>query len=139
MSATVPTVTGWSTFWGHTPNAYAMLSARSYHEKDIARTMARGGFRGMRALFRRMNGTAVGSTATDSYVRASAPAGLTDPQALGGSRAMETATTVNRATTAADLTLSNAQLFDALFNMAPAIASYPTDASGNGGGGKRGV
>lgn len=139
MSITVPTVTGYSTFWQmQSQPTYAMLSARSYEESAIARVLSRGGFRGVRAVMRRMNGTAVGSTATDTYARVSAPQGLTDAQALGGSRTIDTVTSVSRATVAADLTYENAQFYDKLFNMAPAISSYPVDGSGNGGGGKAG-
>jgi hypothetical protein len=48
---------------------------------------------------------------------------------------METVTTVNRNTTAADLTYAQG-LVDRVFNAE--ISSYPVDLSGNGGGGKRG-
>jgi len=71
-----------------------MLSARSYEETAISRVLSRGGFRGVRAVMRRMNGTAIGSTATDTFARASAPVGLTDPQGLGGSRTIDTITSV---------------------------------------------
>lgn len=138
MSISAPTVTGWSNFWGNSPNSYAMQNARTYHERALARVMAKPGYRGMRALFRLMNGTAVGQTASATYARVSAPAGLTESAQLGGARVIETATAVNRATVAADRTFLNENIYDAIFDMDPAISSYPVDASGNGGGGKAG-
>lgn len=116
-----------------------MQNARSYHERAMARIMGKPGYRAYRKLFTLMNGTAVGQTATDTYARVAAPAGLTQSDQLGGARTIDTVTSVSRATVAADLAFLNAQVYNPIFNMAPAISSYPTDASGNGGGSKAGV
>lgn len=136
MSVSAPTVTGWSNFWGNTANAYTMQNSRTHHERAMSRILGKPGYRGMRKVFSLMLGTAVGSTATDTYSRITAPAGLTQSSSFGGSRTIETVTSVSRATVAADQTHFTNQVFNAIFNMAPAISSYPTDASGNGGGGK---
>ena len=142
MSLPGPTVTGYSTFWEREApvgqaGAYAMLFARYAPEDRASKMLGRPGMRAVRRIFRTLSGTATGSTATETTVRAAAPAGITEQAAFGGVRTIETVTHVNRATTAADLTSMNAFL-DRHINMAPTIANYPADLSGNGGGSKLG-
>lgn len=141
MSIAVPTVTGYSAFWSAVSNIngevgapYAMRFSRSSHERRASIALSRSGFRAVRELMVTLNGVAPGQTALDTY----AQAGTTQqgPTAIGpgGVRTVDTITTVNRVTTAGDVTTLNARVIDGLFVAAP--TSYPTDASGNGGGGK---
>lgn len=142
MSLPIPTVTGYSTFWEREApvgqaSAYAMLYARSSPENRAAQLLGRPGLRAVRELFRTLAGAATGNAASDTYVRAVAPNGITEAGSLGGARVIETVTTVNRNTTAADLTAMS-DILDRYIGMDPAIASYPADLSGNGGGGQLG-
>ena len=137
MSFVIPTVTGFSSFYGEAANAYQPLYARSTGERAIGVVLARQSNRAMRASIRALTGVAPGSSEASSYARASAPAGLTDAQGLGGLRTIETFVVQTGNTTASDVTYINAQINDAVFNQAP--ASYPVDAAGVGGGGKAGI
>lgn len=140
MTVTVPAVTGWSNFWGENPNSYAMLFSRSSHERRASLALSRSGWRAYRELMLTLNGTAVGQTATDTYARVSAPDGLAFPSALGGVRTIDTVTSVNRVTATADKTMIDERIINGLFDQDPSIPTgYPTDLSGNGGGGKGGV
>lgn len=126
--------TSWSNFWGGA-NSYSLLNARAA-ELAISRALMPAQFRSLRAVMRTLNGTAAGSTATATYARISAPAGLTDSEDFGGARVVDTITDINRATTAADVTYIDG-LITRLASANP--STYATDASGNGGGGKVGV
>lgn len=143
MSISAPTVTGFSGFWEyHAPTGqaapYAMRHYRNSTENRIAFILGRPGIRGIREIMYTLAGAATGSAASDTNKRIKAPAGLTETSAFGGSREIETVTNVSANTAAADLTYMQ-DLFNRYINLAPAIASYPTDASGNGGGGKLGI
>lgn len=136
-----PTVTGWSTFWQQIAPvgqgaAYALHGNRSSQERRIAIHLAKPGYRGMRRVIRTLLGAAVGAAATETHSRIVAPAGLTQAASFGGARQIESVTDVNRVTTAADLTYVQG-VVDRVYNANP--TSYPTDLSGNGGGGKEGV
>lgn len=134
MSLTVPTVTGYSTFWGGA-NVYAPLFARSSIERRASIALSRGGARALRAAMLALSGAAAGGTATSTHTRVDATGqGPTNAAMLGGSRTMETFTSINRATTAADETFTETYVITGLAAAAP--STYPTDASGNGGGGK---
>lgn len=137
MSTTNPTVTGWSTFWGQTANAYQLQNGRSSNDYFAAMALGRGGQRGVRRIMRVLNGAAPGSNATETVARI-APATPFVTNTGGGARVVETVTEVNRNTTAGDATYVNSFILDRIYNMTPPIASYPVDLSGNGGGGKRG-
>ena len=137
MSFAVPTVTGWSNFYGESPNAYTMLYSRSTLERRLGVELARQSNRAARATIRALTGVAPGSSKANTQARVSAPAGLTDPQMLGGLRVIDTVTIQSGNTAAADVTYINALINDAVYNQAP--SSYPTDAAGVGGGGKVGV
>lgn len=91
----------------------------------------RGGPSRARALLNVLIGAAAGPTATDTAQRVAHPtngavgdAGLS----LGGLRARETATEINRATTAADVTALRAAIA-----LSRAPVPYVNDISGNGG------
>lgn len=132
MATTLPTVTGWSPLYGNTPNAYQPLFGRSSNDYIAAQALGRAGMRGVRRIARVLNGAAPGSTATETVARI-APATPFNTLSGGGVRTVDTVTEVNRATTSADVTYINANILDRVYNMQPAIASYPPDLSGNGG------
>lgn len=136
MSFQIPTVTGWSSFYGDAANAYTPLYARSTGERAISKVLARQSNRAMRATIRSLTGVAPGSSKANTQARVSAPAGLTDAQMLGGLRVVDIVNIQTGNSTAADVTYINALINDSVYNQAP--ASYPADTSGNGGGGKLG-
>lgn len=84
----------------------------------------------MRAL---VQGGASQAIANGTWVRRQ---GITGISAQGGQIVMETATATGASgnTAAADVTEVTAAVFDDTFALVP--TSYPSDASGNGGGGK---
>jgi hypothetical protein len=152
MSMSLPTVTGWSGFWGVAPNSYTMMYGRSSTERNISRLLAKPGARKLHAIMSSLNGTAVGGAVGRQYARISAPAGLTQTQLFGGVRTVETIPVVPAGvTTAADKTYVQDEVLDATVEMAPGLSTggvgnmpvtawkgalYPVDLSGNGGGGK---
>jgi hypothetical protein len=115
---------------------YALAHNRSSLERRISYHLGRGLMRQIRRVGYTLLGAAVGGTATDTYTRRTAPTGLTDSKGLGGLITMETVTTVNRATTAADLTAWQ-NIFNRNFTLNPTISGYPT-VLGSGGGGQVG-
>ena len=86
---------------------------------------------GVRALLKSLVDGAVGDNAAATHKRVKAERDL-NLNIQGGARTIETETTINRNTTSADENL----LLRAL-ELSPA-PTYPTDASGNGGGNKLG-
>jgi hypothetical protein len=139
MSFAVPTVTGYSALFAPTSgragngaeadyNAVTRY-ARSSVDREIARAMSRPGFRAMRRVIRTLNGAAPGTTATDTYARVLGSNAFDPPAGL---RPIETVTTVNAATTAAQQTVIQNRLIDQLFVASP--SSYPVDLGGGGGG-----
>jgi hypothetical protein len=152
MSMSLPTVTGWSGFWGVAPNSYTMLYGRSSIERNIARALSKPGARRLQAVMSSLNGTAVGGAVGRQYAQISAPNGLTFPSLLGGLRTVDTITVVPvGVTTAAQKTYVQDEVIDAITEMAPGLSTggvgnmpvtawknqlYPVDLSGNGGGGK---
>jgi hypothetical protein len=127
MSFTIPTVSGWSNFWGNTPNAYQPRFARSSTERMLSLQLATKGNRTIRAVMRALNGAAPGANATAQYARVQAGAPLT--QQNGGLRVVETRVDYNANTTAADQAVINARIYDQLFNAAP--ATYPVNLGGD--------
>ena len=139
MSFAPPVVTGYSALFAPTSgragngaeadyNAVPRY-ARDSNERRIAQAMSRAGFRGMRRVIRTLNGAAPGTTATDTYARVLGSNAFEPPS---GARPIETVTTVNAATTAAQQTAIQTRLIDQLFVSSP--TSYPTDLGGGGGG-----
>lgn len=146
-----PTVTGWSNFWGSAPNAYAMLY-RDVGSADflpggnsftgLARLIGRSGMRGLNRKMKQLIGNGVSGNATATVKRIEAPNGITDSEQLGGVRTIETVSafpgdadgTVAVAAKDRDGIIDMLDRFYATNNP----ATYPTDASGNGGGAKVG-
>lgn len=139
MALVVPTgVTGWSGFWNYGPqgaaaSGYAPKYARSHHERRIARMVGMRGFRKYRAQMRALHNGTVGSAATDSYSRVQAVQAMNDAALLGGKRSLQVVNN-NTTTTAAMLTAINARIYDPEYTN----QSYPTELSGNSGGGRLG-
>lgn len=128
IAATTPTVA--SGFWNNTapPNQYH----RTNTERTLGRVLAKRGNTGLRKVWRALTGVAPGASVTDTYARVLGPTAFT-PYALGGLRTIETVTTpYNRVTAAADVTYIDTNIIDPV----AAVQTYPTDLSGNGGGGK---
>jgi hypothetical protein len=146
---TPPTVTGYSGFYQLTGDMlpYAMTThaaggGRSRIEYRIAALLSRQEMRALRAAWLALTGAAAGGTATDTYKRVEAPAApsgatpaVTQIGDLGCNRNIETITTIDRATTAADEAYIEDMLDDDLLNRSLTPALYPTVA-GSGGGGK---
>lgn len=152
MAITNPTVTGYSGFWQLTGGPGAVSAApydmvpdkngfkgNSHLEKIIAMRFARSQLRDVNAAFLALIGAAAGGTATSTYKREQAPAATSGatpiPTAigdLGGNIAIETATAINRATTANDVVYLK-DFFDG--DLLERTITYPT-VLGSGGGGK---
>lgn len=97
-------------------------------DERIAKMLRNGGMTlSLRALLATLTGVVAGSTATVTKKQVQGQTG-----APGGLQTIETVNLINRATTAADVTMLNA-----LFTRNPAPSSYVADLSGNGGGGKQ--
>ena len=120
----------WNGVYG-TP--YALTNSRNKLERDIALAFEKAGAQPLSAVAIALNGSAVGGTASRTRRRVLAVRSLSGYD-LGGQRAIEAVTDINRATTAADETA-----LDNIYNGVFALTSYPVDRSGNGGGGKVGT
>lgn len=131
MPLVAPTVTGYSEFWGGS-DVYAPLGVRSTAERRGFQIINRN--RPLRAALDAYVNAATTPAISATYKRVEAVQddGGSD---LGGARPIETVTAVSDT---GDATIAAAldKLLDE-FND-DAIASYPADASGNGGGGKSG-
>jgi hypothetical protein len=140
MAITQPTSpTTNSAFWasagiGDTPTAYNLKNFRSYSERQMAQAVGRHGFRKYRAIYRALNGNAVGGVAVyTTWGRVQAGQTMNDAAGGGGRRTIEVLSG-NITTTSAMRDAINAKVYDNIFGKAP--NQYPTDRSGNGGGGK---
>lgn len=148
MSMSIPTVTGWSNFWGTTANAYTMMYGRSSLERNISRWLAKPGARRLVSSMDALVGSAVGVQNTFKYSQVHAPAGLTEQDDFGGNRVIDTITVVDTPTTASDLDYVRTEVLGAILSMAPGLVAgsfhgqpvparkgfypYPPDLSGNG-------
>lgn len=127
--------TSWSGFWGDATGsvgAYSLLNNKSPIRNRIKRTANRSSHRVITELFDTLIGAASGGAASATHKQVAAQ----DPSALGfssanggGARTIETITDINRASTAADITL----LKEMVFGVTTRPATYPRDLSGNGG------
>lgn len=130
MGLVAPTVTGYSEFWGGA-NAYAPLGVRSTIDRRAMQLLARD--RPLRAALDAYVNAGGTPAISDSVKRVQAFADTTGLD-LGGVRPIETVTIVS--------TNGNSTIAGGLDNLLDEfhedIATYPTDASGNGGGGKSG-
>ena len=106
---------------------------RSSVRRNISRLFRKVGVAKLRELMLELTGTAAGASALATRTRIVAPA---DSDDIGGVRLTEVIDKVNRVTAAADETDIDTKVLVSLSAIAP--ASYPVDASGNGGGGKGG-
>lgn len=88
-----------------------------------------------RELLDTVLGAAAGSAASATHARVEGDRDPGNPVVNGGQVDIETVTDISRNSTAADVTALKAELVNV--NKQP--SSYPTDASGNGGGGKLGL
>jgi hypothetical protein len=140
MALVAPTVTGYSGFWNSVgpsgasgAGPYAPKFYRSGEEYRAGVMLGRRGFRKWRAVMRNLNNNNPGATTTDSYSRVQSGQAMYDAQYGGGKRTLQV---VNNAvtTTSAMQTAINTRVYDWTVNS----QSYPVDASGNGGGGKKG-
>lgn len=116
---------------------YALLSntaKKGNTQTQLARLLSRRtyGRAAYRELIKELIGAAAGEEAVASHSRVRAERNLLGND-LGGARAIETFTGIERNTTAADET----NIEDALSQQTQ--PTYAVDASGNGGGGKLGV
>lgn len=145
MSFTAPTVTGYSGFYSSSVGiassgneaSYNAVSraARSSTEMQVARALARPGFRGMRRVLLVLTGAAAGSAASETHKRVVAPTPFNIATG-GGLRTIETVTDSTGNTTAGQETYIETNMINARYAANP--SSYATDLSANGGGGKLG-
>jgi hypothetical protein len=106
-------------------NAYTNVSGLMPRLNNIRRTVNRDGFRVASKLFDSLIGAATGGAAFASHARVGAQF---SNDANNVEVPVVTVSDINRATTAADITL----LRSFTFNVRPRPA-FPADASGNGG------
>lgn len=123
----------WSGFWDHVHSGGHSLIGRPNHA--AGRRLSRA-LRGMTALkykelLRTLVTDDVGSAAVATHTRIEAPAPFAS-MAHGGTRGIETITDINRNVEAADETAIVADI-DAVNT-----PTFPTEKSGNSGGGKLG-
>jgi hypothetical protein len=132
-NGTVP-FTGYTNTLGANPlsgNTSGSVANNSLTQQDdkIAYLFQRPGSRATRRLLITLLGAVAGTTATETRKRRQAIVAGGEFAQLGGIATIDTVNYVNRNTTAADTTA-----ITALMNRTVAPASYPRDASGNGGG-----
>lgn len=153
-------MSNWSGFWGDgasTTGSYELLSGRSPNRYHLARMFKRRGMRmHSEVLFTALADSTPASTASVAHYRVQAARDVTS-NVQGGVRTIENINDIQpafqgdkdnaspntaRAIAAADVTSLNRILEGGKeFNRAPnssGTTSYPTDGSGNGGGGKLG-
>ena len=146
MAITVPTVTGWSSFWSQTGDMlpYAVLSRssqgwRSKLEWHLAQIYNRNQMREIRELMIELLGVAPGAAALSTYKNVAPPVNTTlaVPQAtevgdLGGLRTIDTITVIDRVTAAADVTYLTSILDGTMSPGHPNAITFAVDLSGNG-------
>lgn len=117
MALTTPTVTGYSPFWANIlvpsqgPGTYSMNSGRASMPYHTARLFNKRSMADARGALAVLIGAVAGTTADVHWSREQGPPGpsASTPQAtgvgeLGGNRPIEVAYSINRASTAADIT-----------------------------------
>lgn len=129
MPLELPTVTGYSSFWGGS-NVYAPLSIRSNVARRGMQLVARD--RPLRAALDALINAGATPSFSETYKRVQAEQDV--GQALSGSRTIETVTLVSDTIAAGNVT----DLDDLVDYNNEAPLTYPADLSGNGGGGKNG-
>lgn len=116
----------------------SLQNGESFQADKVSRMLRRPQFRGVRKLWLVLTGAAAGSNATENYGREKAYQAIPDYAKLGGLVEIEStprvgSTIAGRNTTAADETR-----IENMINRVVKPSSYPTEASGNSGGGKKG-
>lgn len=118
---------GWSDLFGAN---HTLLINRNPRRNNIRRTMNRDSFRAVTELFDTLIGASAGGTALATHRKVGhVPVVPTEVGALGGARQVEVITSINRVSTAADVTA----LKEMVFNVRTRPATYARDLSGNGG------
>lgn len=118
---------GWTDLFG---SNHSLLINKNPRRNGIRRTMNREGFRVVTELFDTLIGAAAGGAAFASHKRIAGETSTpTVLGSMGGARTMETITDINRASTAADVTM----LKEMVFGVKTRPATYARDLSGNGG------
>jgi hypothetical protein len=116
---------------------YAQGGQKVSIERRISRLLRKPQMAVIREVIETLNGAAVGGTAlaTKPLVRAqtTSPGDPLELTELGGVRQVDVVNLINRVTVASDETYVDALL---QVRHGQAIASYPVDLGGNGGGGK---
>lgn len=135
--------TGWSATMSNAGanvpgNAGALQSGESFIADKLSRLMRRPQYRAQRRLLRVLVGAAPGATAVENRGQVFGQQAIPDYAKLGGlvtivSTPQVGSTTAGRASVAADATRLNAMI-----DRVVKPSSYPTELSGNGGGGKAG-
>lgn len=119
----------WSGFWGDgvaSSGSYSLLVNKNpLRNRFMKQMINREGHRKFTALFNGLIGAASGSNVTATSKKISQPASSAD---LGGARTIDTVTSINRNTTAADVTALKEMTY--LNKHRP---TYVKDLSGNGG------
>lgn len=129
------TVTGWSNFWGLTPSAYQMLGIDDpVSSGDLSKMFAKAGRRALRGVIKSLITNGTGQAVAVNFYNVDGPNALTNSAAMGGLRTIDTNSAISITTQASDATYINAMI-DGKINKP---ATYPTDLSGNGGGGHLG-
>jgi len=124
---------GWSGFWNQVNGEQHALLARGMAvRRTVGRALHGYGRKGYNAVVRQLVNGNVGGTATKDYRRV-AVQNVNDPMSLGGVRPTENRVIINRATTAADITIITDDLD---YDNSP--EPWPTDKSGNGSSVHRG-
>ena len=123
----------WQGLWTHeagNPAGHSLLVNKSFTRNRIRRFANDEQFRATGELFDTLIGATAGGTALATSRKVAAEA-VTPTQLgqMGGARAIETRTHINRATTAADVTELKAHVF----GVRARPATYVRDLSGNGG------
>lgn len=122
----------WSGLWNDEHGEdHALLVDKTSIRKRASLLFRQRGAGVLKELMLTLNGAAAGSTALLTRTRVEAKVGLTEE--LGGVVDIETVDLVNRVTTAADKSD-----IDTVLSESREPSSYPTDPSGNAGGGKLG-
>jgi hypothetical protein len=116
----------WSGLWDNVYSGGHSLIVNTNNLRNLtANNMRKYGMAKDRAILNVLIGATAGSTATLSRSRVTATAG---GENLGGVQVIESASIINRATTAADVTAMK----DYLSNVNDRIPTYAVDLSGNG-------